>query len=181
MSSWNRLSGKVVYQNQWMSVHEDQVISPDGRASVYGWVGTPAAVFVVAVNEDSEVCLVQQERYITGRPSWEVPGGSTEGEDELAAAKKELSEEAGFHADHWDRLPGDIYPYNKFAPCRNIIYIATGLHKARTSVTATKNEITMVKWVGWPALKKMISTADITDGQTITALAVAGLALGRFK
>lgn len=179
MSNWKRLSSRVAYQNQWLSVHEDQVITPDGRATLYGWIETPPAVFIVATNEHDEVCLVQQSRYTTGQPSWEIPAGSTDGEDELAAAKRELAEEAGLHADHWERLPVEIHPFNGFAAERDICYLATGLHEVRHQAPADE-VITGKQWAGWTTLKKQIKGGEITDGQTITALMLVGLHLGRF-
>ena len=181
MSSWKRLSGKVVYQNRWMSLHEDQVLTPDGRSTIYGWVETPPAVFIVAINEHEQVCLVEQERYTTGLLSWELPAGSTDGQDEEAAAKRELAEEAGLHADHWERLRGELQPFNAFSPERNIIYIATGLHEVRGDAPKGDEVITGVRWVGWPELKTMMKSAELTDGQTISALALAGLHLGQLK
>lgn len=181
MSKWQRLTGKMVYQNAYFSLHEDEVLTPDGRAAVYGWVETPPAVFIVALNKHNQVCLVEQERYLTGRLSWEIPAGSTDGEDELAAAKRELAEEANLHADHWERLPGDIHPFNSLAAERDIIYIATNLHDIREPIADTDEVITGKRWASWKELKGLMSTAEISDGQTISALALAGLQLGEFK
>ncbi|HVQ44701.1 MAG TPA: NUDIX hydrolase [Candidatus Saccharimonadia bacterium] len=181
MSKWQRLSGKIVYQNNYMSVHEDEVIAPDGRATVYGWIETPPAVFIVALGDQDRVCLVEQERYTTGAPSWEIPAGNTDGEDDTDAAKRELAEEAGLHADKWERLPVQTYPFNGFAAERNIIFIATGLHQVREPVGATDDTITAKRWVSWPELKKMLSKGEITDAQTISAVMLAGLHLGHIK
>lgn len=181
MGKWQRLSGKIIYQNDYFSVHEDQAIAPDGRATSYGWIETPPAVFIVAINQHKQVCLVEQERYTTGRPSWEVPAGSTDGEDELAAAKRELAEEAGLHADHWERLPGDIYPFGSLAAERDIIYIATHIHEIKEPTGPTDDVITGTRWVTWKELKELMTTAEITNGQTVTALALAGLHLGQLK
>jgi 8-oxo-dGTP pyrophosphatase MutT (NUDIX family) len=181
MSKWQRLSGKVVYQNKYVSIHEDEVITPDGRSAQYGWMETPPAVFIVAVNAHKQVCLVEQERYLSGHLSWEVPAGNTDGEDELEAAKRELAEEAGLHAEHWQRLPGDIYPFNSLAAERDIIYIATKLHDVKEPITGTDDVITGKRWVSWSEVKELVATAEITDGQTICALALSGLHLGTWN
>ena len=73
MGNWQRLGTRIVYQNPFITVHEDSVITPDGRSSVYGWVETPPGVHIVAIDEHGKVLLVQQLRYTTGRPSWECP------------------------------------------------------------------------------------------------------------
>ena len=181
MGSWQRLSGKIVYQNNYMSIHEDEVITPDGRSATYGWMESPPAVFIVAINQHKQVCLVEQERYLTGHLSWEVPAGNSDGEDELAAAKRELAEEAGLHADHWERLPGDINPFGSLAAECNIVYIATHLHEIREPITGTDDVITGVRWVSWAELKELIANAEISNGQSITSFALAGLHLGTWK
>src|SRR6185369_11206396 len=179
MSNWKRLASKIVYQNDWKTVHEDEVIRPDGRSTVYAWFETPPAVLVVAVNDNDEVCLVQQERYTTGNLSWELPAGNIDGADELPAAKRGLAEETHLHADHWERLPGEMHPFIGTAASRSIIFIATGLHQVRGEVPQSEETITAVRWVGWRELKEMLKTAVITDGQSISALALAGLHLGQ--
>lgn len=181
MSKWQRLSGKMIYQNNYLSLHEDQVITPDGRSSIYGWVETPPAVFIVAMNDKKQICLIEQERYLTGRTSWEIPAGNTDGEDELDAAKRELAEEAGLTASHWERLPGDVFPFSSLSTERDIIYLATDLHKSTAPIGPTDDVITDLKWVTWAQVKELMVTAEITNGQTITALALAGLHLGKLK
>ncbi len=181
MSKWQRLSSKIVYQNDYMSVHEDQVITPNGRSTVYGWVETRPAVFIVALNDDHKVCLIEQERYTTGATSWEIPAGNIDGEDEIDAAKRELAEEAGLHADRWERLTHDINPFGGFAAVRNITFVATGLHQVREPLGGTNDTITAKRWVSWAELKKIIAAGEITDAQTISAVALAGLHLGHLK
>jgi 8-oxo-dGDP phosphatase len=181
MSNWKRLSTNIVHNNEWKTFHEDEVIRPDGRQVTYSWVETPPAEFVVAVNEDNKVCLVQQERYTTGMPSWELPGGHTDGEAEMDAGKRELALEAGLHADHWERMPGEMYPFIGTAASRNIVFVATGLHKVRHAEPDTGEVITAVKWFGWDELKDMMKAGELTDGQTVAALMLAGLHLGKIK
>ena len=181
MRKWQRLTSKIVYQNDYITVHEDEVLTPKGRSGKYGWVETPPAVFIVAINKDNQVCLVQQERYLTGELSWEVPAGNTDGEDELPAAKRELAEEARLHADHWERLPVDTNPYNSISAERAIVFIATSLHEIREAAPVTDDEITAIQWKSWAQLKKMIKAGEITDGQTVTVLALAALHLDDWK
>jgi 8-oxo-dGDP phosphatase len=135
----------------------------------------------VALNDKHEVCLIEQERYTTGQQSWEIPAGNTDGEDETAAAQRELAEEAGLHADKWERLPVELNPFNGFAAERNIIFIATGVHKVREPLGGTDDTITNLRWVSWADLKKMLTSGQITDGQSISSLALAGLHLGKLK
>lgn len=181
MSNWQRLNTKIVYQNPYITVHEDSVVNPHGKPTIYGWVEVPPAVFIVPIDEHGRVVLVKQLRYTTGQPSWELPAGSTSGLEPLEAAKAELEEEAGLHADKWVQLSGEFYPWNAITPERDTIFIARGLHKAKGPRTESDDLIDAVHAYTWDQLKAMMKSSEITDGQTITTLALAGLHLGRFS
>ncbi len=181
MSNWQRLDTKIVYQNPWITVHEDHAITPDGKPTIYGWVETPPSVYVVAIEDGGKVVLVKQLRYTTGQPSWEIPAGSTDGETAIDAAKRELVEEARLHADKWVQLSGEYYPWNGVATERSTVFIARGLHKAQDKASETDDFILAVESFSWAELKEMIKNSELTDGQTITALTLAGLHLGHLK
>ena len=90
--TWTTRSSRTVYENRWIEVREDEVTGPDGDG-IYGVVRMQQpAVFIIALDENERVCLVELERYTTGR-SLEVPAGGTDGEDPLVAAQRELREE----------------------------------------------------------------------------------------
>ncbi|NDC38040.1 MAG: NUDIX hydrolase, partial [Proteobacteria bacterium] len=93
---WKTLSSKVMYQNPWISVREDQVIRPDGSPGIYGVVETKVATGVVALTPEHKVILVGQYRYPLQQYSWEiVEGGAEHGEDPFVAIQRELEEEVG--------------------------------------------------------------------------------------
>lgn len=181
MNNWQRLATKIVYQNSYMTVHEDSVVRPDGRPGTYGWIETPPAVFIVAIDDDNKMTLVEQTRYVTGRASWEFPAGSTSGDDPLEAAKRELEEEAGLHADKWVQLTGQTYPFASFAPEYNIVLLATGLHQARERTADTDDFITATKRVSWDELVGLIAKGEVHNGQTISAAMLVGIHLGHIK
>lgn len=181
MNTWQRLDSKIVYQNQWITVHEDHVLHPDGRAGLYGWVETPPAVYVVAVDDHGKIVLVEQTRYVTNQSSWELPAGGTGGLEPLEAAKQELEEEAHLHADHWEQLDNQTYPWVCFAPEYAIIFVAKGLHEARNPKLDTDEVITGIKSLSWDELIAKIKSGTIQNGQTISALMLAGIHLGHIK
>lgn len=104
-SPWTTLETREVYRNQWMTVREDQVLTPTGTGGVYGVVSTSMALGVVAIDEEDRVVLVGQWRYPHDRWSWELPeGGLDEDEEPLDGIKRELAEEAGLAAASWELL-----------------------------------------------------------------------------
>ena len=103
---WLTTGTRLVYDNPWIRVREDQVIQPDGKESIYGVVEFKnIAIGVLPIDSEGFVHLVGQFRYPIDRYSWEIPeGGCPEGEDPLAAAKRELLEETGLSASNWEEL-----------------------------------------------------------------------------
>src|SRR3712207_1206300 len=72
---WRVLSSRLVYENPWIHVREDQVLRPDGSPGIYGVVEMSAAVGVVALGAGQRAYLVGQYRYATDRDSWEIVAG----------------------------------------------------------------------------------------------------------
>lgn len=60
---WQRLGSKIVYRNPWITVREDDVVTPGGAPGIYGVVEARIATGVVAMTEAHEVYLVGQYRY----------------------------------------------------------------------------------------------------------------------
>lgn len=73
------------------------------------YVAHTGAVVVLAVREDRgevEVLVLRQYRHPVGAEDWELPAGllDVEGEEPVAAARRELAEEADLHAATWEEL-----------------------------------------------------------------------------
>lgn len=179
--TWTTLASRTVYENRWIRVREDDVRGPAGEG-IYGVVEMrQPAVFIVALDDLDRVCLVQIDRYATGRLSWEVPGGGTDGEDPLTAAQRELAEEAGLTASGWTRV-GGMFALNGIADAPEHVWIARGL-RAETDAAGSQSEegIAAQRWVPFAEVLAMIAAGEIVDGETIAAVAIAGIHLGRFR
>lgn len=66
------------------------------------------AAVILALTDEGEVVLVEQHRVPLGRRCLELPAGlvgdQTEGEDAAQSAERELEEETGFRAAHWEEI-----------------------------------------------------------------------------
>lgn len=173
---WKRLSSRTAYQNPWITVREDKVIHPDGHEGIYAVVEVPPSVFIVALDEDRKIWLVDCFRYSTERMSLEIPAGGTEGKDPLESAKRELQEETGLVAGEWQKI-GELDAHN--GVCREVIYIflatqlkQTGVHEQEAD--GIKRSLSMPVTDVYDAIKN----GRIRDSETIAALHLAKDYLG---
>jgi ADP-ribose pyrophosphatase len=98
--STQRFHGRV-----W-DIRTDIVDLGDGEQVERDVVAHPGAVGIIAVDENQQVLLVRQYRHPVSAMLWEPPAGLLDvaGEDPLAAAQRELFEEAGYRAARWSVL-----------------------------------------------------------------------------
>ncbi|HSF97635.1 MAG TPA: NUDIX hydrolase [Ornithinibacter sp.] len=174
---WPVTASRTVYDNAWIEVVEDDVVRPDGGRGIYGVVRVRhPAVFVVALTDDDEVVLVTLDRHTTG-VSVEVPAGGSDGPDTLAGAMRELTEETGLRAEHWQEI-GRMNALNGICVAPEVVYLATGLSPVEGSEQEAEG-ITAVRTVPWAEVLAMVARGEVSDGETVAALMFAALALGR--
>lgn len=177
--TWQTNDSRTVYENAWISVREDAVTGPSGDG-VYGVVTVRnPAVFIVAVDEEERVCLITLERYTVGR-SVEVPAGGTDGQEPLHAARRELLEETGMLAESWTEI-GSMNALNGVTVAPEHVFLARGLSPADDAPSDDGEGIEEVSWVPFADVLAMIADGRIRDGETVAALAFAGIRLGRFR
>lgn len=182
-TGWTTTATREVYANRWMRLREHDVVRPDGSAGIYGVVEVAnPAVFVVAITDDEEVVLVDLFRYTTGRWSTEVPAGSTDGEDALVAARRELAEETGLAADDWVEV-GAMSSLNGICDAPEHVFLARGLHPVPDDAAATATQaeegIARVRRVPFAEVLAMIGRGAITDAETMAAMLHVAVHLGR--
>ncbi|MGW9114080.1 NUDIX domain-containing protein [Microbacterium sp. NPDC055683] len=175
--AWSTRSSRTVYENPWIRVREDAVGRPDGGEGVYGVVELRhPAVFVVALDPDDRVLLVEVDRYTVG-PSWEVVAGGSDGEPAEVAARRELREESGLEADEWIEV-GRMNALNGICVAPETVFIARGLRAVADAAPHQAEEgITSSQWVPLDEALRMTVDGRITDGESIAALGMAAVRL----
>ena len=105
-SRFERVGSEARYEGKIFSVCEETFRHEDGEESTREIVRHQGAVGVVA-HDGERVYLVRQPREAVGSPDLlELPAGKldVEGEEPLETAKRELAEEIGKAAGHWEHL-----------------------------------------------------------------------------
>jgi 8-oxo-dGTP pyrophosphatase MutT (NUDIX family) len=166
---WKTLHSREVYKNKWIRVREDEVIRPDGNPGIYGVIEIRPSVGVVAIDEQDRIALVGQWRYALDRYSWEIPrGGSFPGEtDMLAVAQRELEEEAGVQAAHWERI-NSVDICNGVANDVQTLFLATEL--TRTEMRLDPEEDITVEWRPFSEAVRMVVDGRISEVCSVAAV-----------
>lgn len=166
---WQTLSEKEIYRNPWIRLTHREVINPSGQEGIYGVVHfRNVAIGIVPLDEEQHTWLVGQYRYTLDRYSWEIPeGGCPLGTDPLASAQRELREETGITADHWDKVL-DLHLSNSVTDEAGMVFLARGLHFGPAEPEETE-ELRMRRAPLSEAVA-MVERGEITDALAAAAL-----------
>lgn len=169
VSPWTRRSRRLVYENDWIAVHHDEVTRPDGEPGIYGVVHfRNLAVGVVAIDDVDRVLLVGQHRYTLDGYSWEIPeGGVPFDEDPLDGARRELREETGIEAADWREL-GRLHLSNSITDEAGILFLAGGLTQGEAAPEGTED--LRIRWVPFGDALAMIDRGEILDAMSLLGL-----------
>jgi 8-oxo-dGTP pyrophosphatase MutT (NUDIX family) len=130
-SQFEQTGSETIHDGAFISVERRTYRHEDGAEVQRDVVTHPGAVGVVALDGD-RLWLVRQPREAVDSPDLlELPAGKLdeEGESPLDTAKRELAEEIGKRAEHWEDL-GSFYTSPGFASEEVYLYLATGISDA---------------------------------------------------
>lgn len=166
---WQIKDEQVVYDNAWITLHHYDVINPAGKPGIYGKVHFKnVAIGIVPLDQAGNTWIVGQYRFTLNRYSWEIPeGGGPHVENPLNAAKRELLEETGLQAEHWQEIL-QMHLSNSVTDEYSIVYIATGLSQHHPMPEETEQLI--VKKIPFTEASDMVSKGLITDAVSVAAI-----------
>ncbi len=105
-TNWQQLKRKTIYQNPWIALYEDDVLTPSQEQGIYSIIDFKnKAAAAIPIDSEGYTWLVGQYRYSLEKYSWEIPmGGSNNQHDILLGAQRELREETGITAKRWTEI-----------------------------------------------------------------------------
>jgi ADP-ribose pyrophosphatase len=166
------LATRVVYQNRWLTVREDEIERGDGSRGIYSVVEKTAAATIIPI-EGNHLFLIEQFRYPVGARFLEFPAGTWEDNpaaDPLELACGELREETGLRAAQMDYVGHLFYAYGITNQGFHI-YRATGLMQGERDPEHTEQDL-LVKRVSIREFEEMILDGTIQDSATVSAWAL---------
>jgi ADP-ribose pyrophosphatase len=122
----------------------------------------------VVVHDGTDLFLVRQPREVVDDPDFlEIPAGrlDVDGEAPLEAAKRELAEEIGKAADHWESIAEYVSSVGVMDETVHV-FLATGLRDEQAE--AEHNE--RIEIVRWPLADLDGAIAATRDAKTLIGL-----------
>jgi ADP-ribose pyrophosphatase len=166
------VSSKLSYEGPLFRVYTDKIIE-NGRELTRDVIRHNGSVVILAVDDakskrDPMIVMERQYRHAAREVLLEVPAGKMEeGEDALAAAKRELLEETGFKAKRWRKMvryfasPGFLGEFMQ-------VFVAEGL--IRGEAQPEYDEQIEIEMISLSQLLKMIDAGKIHDGKTLISV-----------
>src|SRR3954469_4850383 len=168
-SDFERTASSTAWEGKMFTVRQDTFRHEDGDEAQRDIVVHPGAVGVVVLDGD-RLWLVRQPRQAVGGPDLlEFPAGKLlqPGGDPPETAKRELAEEIGKQAEHWESL-GSFFTSPGFASEEVHLFLATGISDADERPEVEENERIDVEIRPVSDLDAII--ADTKDSKTLIAL-----------
>jgi ADP-ribose pyrophosphatase len=166
---------QVVHQGNYMTFVKDTILDPDGRPHTRDLVLHPGAVTIVAILADRRVLLVRQYRHAAGEALLELPAGTLDRqpdgsmEERLSAAKRELTEETGYHAAAWREL-ATFFTAPGFANELMTIYLATDVSADPDYKGADPDERLELEKLAFRDALALARSGHIRDAKTLVGL-----------
>jgi ADP-ribose pyrophosphatase len=114
-SPWRCFGAPLLDRSPWLRVWEEDVLLPNGHR-IDGYIRSTGRDYAVvfALMQDGSAPMVRQYKHGMGETSLDLPAGYLdEGEEPLAAARRELREETGVTAETWRSLGSLVVDTNR--------------------------------------------------------------------
>ena len=168
-SEIERVDVEIKWEGKIIIAGVERFRHADGEEVVREKVWHPGAVGIIPV-DSAHVWLTRQPREAVGAgASLEIPAGKMDvaGEEPLGTAKRELAEEIGKQASHWEEV-FSFYTSPGFSDERVWLYLATGLSENTEPAEAAEDE--RIEIVPWPLDRLDGAIAECDDSKSLIAL-----------
>ena len=162
-------ASQLIFDGKVLHVYKDDIILPNGEASMREYCKHNGAVCVVPLTPEGDVICIRQYRYALDRVTLEIPAGKFDyiGEDHREAALRELREETGYTTDNLI----DIGPLaTSPALLTEIIYCYLAEDLIPGECDPDPDEFLEMVKIPLPELVDMILSGEVQDAKTQAAV-----------
>lgn len=170
----NCIASKRVYEGNIISLRVDQLEREGGKGVKREVVEHNGGVVIACQPTADSVILINQYRYCVDESLVELPAGRIEpGEDPLAAAQRELTEETGYVAARWTEL-AQMYSAPGF--CSELLYLYGASDVEMCKSCPDEDEEIELLELPLAQAWQLIVTGKVRDAKTIAGI---GLLMAR--
>ncbi len=161
------LSSEHAFRGRLLNLRVDQVELESGRHASREIVEHRGAVAICAWDGE-RLAMVRQWRQAAGSELLEIPAGTLDGDEQpRPAAERELAEECGLAAAHWEEGP-TFFTAPGFSTERLTVFLATDL--TTVEVEAPDDEALERSSVALPELLAAADQGRILDAKSMVAI-----------
>lgn len=173
------IAKREVYAGRVVRLNVETVELPNGHRAELEIMHHPGGAAAVAVDAEGRACLLRQFRHAAGGWVWELPAGKLEPDEPPATtARRELAEEGGVEARHWQDLGRHLSSPGVFTEWI-YLYLATGLQPV--SLAPEEGEVFEVHWIPLEEAVARVHSGEFTDAKTCIGLLKAQYVLAAGK
>lgn len=174
IAPWSVLSARpLLDRSPWLRVWEEDVLLPNGHR-IDGYIRSTGRDYAVvfALMQDGTAPMVRQYKHGMGGTSLDLPAGYLdEGEEPLAAARRELQEETGVTAEMWRSLGSLVVDTNRGGTSAHL-FLALGARRDADQ-TLDDSETIEVEYHTPEALRRMVLAGEIRSLATVAGIMTA--------
>lgn len=165
-----KLTSHKIFENSWVKISVDTVEIDGGIEAQRFVLKHICASAILAITDEQKVMLVEQFRYPTGEPLYEIPAGKLDewGGDFYATAMREFAEETPYTAKSM-QLISAFYTAPGFTNEFIHLYKAQGLKK-NSKLSGDSDEFLGLSFFDKKEIIQMIKKGTIRDAKTLIAL-----------
>jgi ADP-ribose pyrophosphatase len=171
---FRRVSEEELLKAWLFKVDRFHLVDPDGNPFDRFVIRHPGAVTVVPAHDDGTVTVVRQYRAAVDDMVLEIVAGTRDKGDESEedTARRELAEEAGLEAAHYERLIG-TWNTPGVSDQHTSIYLATGLMPVEIRPDGIEERFMTVERIALRNLDALIADGTLKDETTVLGLFMA--------
>lgn len=168
MSNVKILSQKTILKTDSFDVKQTELELSNGKKLLRQDVYVRPSVFIFPLTDNNEIYLIHEYRYLMQKTVLSaVAGFIKQGETSLQAAKRELEEETGLTASHWEQLL-KVESANSVTKASSFLFLATELQEGNQQPEYDE-EIQLVKASLTEAIQKVMS-GEIVETKSIIGI-----------